>query len=396
MRILQVIPYFPPAYAFGGPVTVSFQVSKELVNRGHEVVVYTTDAKDFGSRIEDIPGDIDDSFEVHRFKNVSMTLVKKFKLFITPGLILKAKKEIKEFDVIHLREYRTFQNIVIYYYIKKFNVPYVLTSGGSLDRDMPHKKLKWIYDVIFGLKIVRNASKVIARNQSEVEQYKVMGVPEEKIITMSAGIDLFEYMILPPKGLFKMKFGIKEEEKILLYLGRLHKIKGVDILIKAFTNVIQSIDDVKLVVVGPDDGSLDELQTLVKNLGVGKKVLFTGPLYGLEKLEAYVDADVYVLPSRYEAFGMTVLEAYACGKPVIASNVGGLKDLVINGETGLLVEPGNEIMLTESLLSILKDVPRAEQMGVKGKKFVENNFTIKKVVDKLEQIYFELALNLGK
>ena len=393
MKILQVIPYFPPAYAFGGPVTVSFQVSKELVNRGHEVVVYTTDAKDFGSRIEDIPGDIDDSFEVHRFKNVSMTLVKKFNLFITPGLILKAKKEIKEFDVIHLREYRTFQNIVIYHYIKKFNVPYVLTSGGSLYRDMPHKKLKWIYDVIFGLKIVRNASKVIARNQSEVEQYKVMGVPEEKIIIMSAGIDLSKYTNLPPKGLFKMKFGIKKEEKLLLYLGRLHKIKGIDILVKAFANVTQSINDVKLVVVGPNDGSLYELQTLIQNLGVGNKILFTGPLYGSEKIEAYVDSEVYILSSRYEAFGMTVLEAYVCGKPVIASNVGGLKDLVINGETGLLFDPENIEQLTYNIQLLLTDADRAEKMGLKGKIFVEGNFTIEKAVDALEDLYREITAN---
>ena len=187
-----------------------------------------------------------------------------------------------------------------------------------------------------------------------------MGVPDEKIAVIPNGIDFSEYAVLPPRGSFKRKFGIKNEEKIVLYLGRLHKIKGVDILVKAFTNVIENLDDVRLVVVGPDDGSLDGLQTLVKDMNVGNKVIFTGPLYGLEKIKAYVDSEVYVLPSRYETFPMTVLEAYACGKPVIASNVGGLKDLVINGETGLLVEPGNKEQLAKNILYLLNDKGKAE------------------------------------
>jgi len=93
--------------------------------------------------------------------------------------------------------------------------------------------------------------------------------------------------------------------------------------------------------VGPDDGYLGELKALVKALRIEDKVLITGPLYGEDKLEAYVDADVYVLPSRYEIWGITVLEAYACGKPVITSKVGGLKDLVLSKVTGLLSDPGN-------------------------------------------------------
>jgi len=118
--------------------------------------------------------------------------------------------------------------------------------------------------------------------------------------------------------------------------------------------------------------------------------LITGPLYGEDKLEAYVDADVYVLPSRYEIWGMTVLEAYACGKPVIASKIDGLKNLVKNGATGLLFDPRNIRELANSILYLVNNDYKAREIGLRGKQFVKENFTIEKVADKLEQLYREL------
>jgi len=225
----------------------------------------------------------------------------------------------------------------------------------------------------------------------EAEQYRGMGVPEEKIAVIPNGIDLSEYADLPPKGCFKKKFIIDEDEKIVLYLGRIHRIKGIDILVKAFANIVEKLDDVKLVVVGPDDGYLGELEALTKALEIENNVLIAGPLYGGDKLEAYVDADVYVLPSRYEIWGMTVLEACACGKPVVASRLGGLMDLVVDGVTGYLFEPRDVEQLTKHILSLLNDHNRAGGMGLRGKHFVKENFEIEKVVNRLEQLYLKIT-----
>ena len=104
------------------------------------------------------------------------------------------------------------------------------------------------------------------------------------------------------------------------------------VMLFSFANLIK-LENVKLVVVGPDDGYLGELEALIKALRIEDNVLISGALYGKDKLEADVDADVYALPSRYETFPMSVLEAYSCGKPVIVSKLGGLKDLVINWVT---------------------------------------------------------------
>jgi len=282
--------------------------------------------------------------------------------------------------------------VILHHYAVKYGVPYILQAHGSIPRK-GKQVLKCLYDVLFGYRLLRDASKVIALSEVEAEQYRSMGVPEEKIAIIPNGIDLSEYAELPPKGAFKKKFNIPEDKKIILYLGRVHKIKGIDFLVRAYAYLINEMHfkDAVLVIAGPDDGYLKEVQELTNSLGVSKHVLFTGPLYGRDKLEAYVDSEFYVLPSRYETFPMTVLEAYACGKPIIASNVKGLKDLIVNRETGLLFEAGNVMQLSRSIHFLLKEHKEAEQMSLRGRQLVENKFTIESVVDKLEEVYKEVV-----
>jgi len=394
MKILQVTPYFPPAYAFGGPVKATYQISRELIKRGHEVVVYTTDAKDFNSGLEIDPSNTTEGMKVHRFKNLSLMLVKRLKLFITPQLVLFAREEVKNFDIIHLHEYRTFQNIVIHYYARKYNVPYVLQAHGSLPRIGAWQKLKWVYDILFGYRLLRDASRVIALTQVETDQYRRMGIPGEKIAIIPNGIDLSEYAELPPKDSFKKKFNILEDRKIILYIGRIHKIKGIDFLVRAYAYLKNKMNfkDAILVIAGPNDGYLSEIIHLAQASGVSNSVLFVGSLYGGDKLAAYVDSEVYILPSRYETFPMAVLEAYACGKPVIASDVGGLKELIVDGETGFLFEAGNFKQMAEKMVYLLNNSDKAVEISRKARILVEEKYSIDKVVDMIERLYSEVAL----
>ncbi len=366
-------------------------LSKKLVERGHKVVVYTTDAKDMNSRISKTFAELDGT-ETRYFRNISMVPVKKAKLFITPYLVSKVKKELQSFDIVHLHEYRTFQNLVVHHYAKKYGIPYILQAHGSLPWIMEKQSLKCFFDVFFGYKLLRDAAKVIALNSVEAEQYMRMGLPEEKIAIIPNGIDLSEYAVLPPKGCFKNKFSIPEEEKIVLYLGRIHKIKGIDILVKAFANIIKKLGHVRLVVVGPDDRYLGELEALIKTLKIDDKVLITGPLYGKDKLEAYVDADVYVLPSRYEAFPLTVLEAVACGTPIILSENCLIAEY-FRDKVGLVVKPDPN-HLAEALLEILLDQDKQNSFREKCNMVIEG-FSISKTISKLEEVYEELVKHLG-
>jgi len=365
------------------------QISKELVKRGHEVIVYTTDAKDPDSRLDVEPIKIVDGIKVNYMKNLSMMFIKKLNVFLTLEMASKAEEELKIFNIIHLHDYRTYQNIVIHYYAERYNVPYIFQAHGSLPRIMEKQKLKWVYDMCFGYRLLRDASSVIALTQTEAQQYRDMGVPEEKIEIIPNGIDLSEYENLPPKGSFKKKFNIHDNKKIVLYLGRIHRIKGIDILVKAFYYAIKMLnfDNALLVIVGSDDGYLDELERMLTSLNITDSVLLTGPLYGKDKLEAYLDADVFVLPSRYETFPNVVLEAYSCSRPVIASNVESIPDIVIHGKTGLLFRSGDAEELAKMIMRMITHPEEAEKMGCRARKLVEEKYSIESVVSSLETLY---------
>jgi glycosyltransferase involved in cell wall biosynthesis len=385
LNILFVIPYFYPAEAFGGPVKITLDVGRELVKSGHRVVVFTSDAMDLKNRIGIQYAEVQ-GIDVFYFKNLSMLLVKWSKLFLTPALNRKMQSDLKLFDIIHIHEYTTYQNIVVHHYAKKLGIPYVLQAHGSLPK-IGRQTRKWFYDAFFGFRLMKDSAKVIALSEVEVGQYESAGVPAKKIALIPNGLNLSEYVDLPSPGSFKKKLGLDKNQRILLYLGRIHEIKGVDILVRAFATIVHKLDSVKLVIVGPDDGYLAKVQALIKSLRIENKVLILGPLYGVAKLEVYVDADVYILPSRYEIFPMTILEAYACGKPVIASNVGRANELVIEGDTGLLFESENAKELANKIFSLMNDIEKAQEMGLKGKQYVSDTFSIEKIARALENLY---------
>lgn len=387
MKILHVVSYFPPAFGFGGPVRVAYQLSKELSRLGHEIWVYTTNAKDFKTTITSGRQLKMDGFNVHRFKILSVNNFKLFKPFITPELITTAKNQIKNFDMIHLHEYRTFQNVVIHHYAKKYGIPYVLQAHGSLPRILTKIGLKKIYDISFGYKLLKDSSKVVAINDVEASQYLSMGVPKDKISILPNGIDVSEYANLPPKNLFKAKYNIEKNKKIVLYLGRIHQIKGIDLLVKAFSEVAKILDNVILVIVGPDEGFLASLKKLIKKLGISENVVITGPLFDKDKFMAYVDSYVYVLPSLYEIWGITALESIACGVPVIVSKTSGVAE-VLNYDKELVVD-SSSMSLKNALLKILLDDDYHAKFKKKHAPIIQK-YNISNISLELEKMYSQI------
>jgi len=392
MKILMISGVFPPR-KYGGITAISYLIAKKLRERGNEVTVFTTDVgNDAYSRLNVQGVDIMDGVHVHYFRNISNMLAFKHRILLPVGMIPSLIKYINCYDIVHLNGLRNIHNVAAAHCAKKYGVPYLQQSHGDIPRIMEKKRLKRLYDMLLGYALLRNASRVIALNKFEAEQYRNMGISNSKIAIIPNGIDLSEFVNLPPKGLFKERFGIPENKKLILYLSRINKIKGTDFLVRAYAYLVKKMhyEDAVLVIAGPDEGFLKDVKLLTHSLGVSNSVLFTGPLYGKEKNSAYVDSDVYVLPSRYETFPMGLLEAYACGKPVIVSKVGGVKDLVIEGETGFFVEPGNIKQLATRLFFLLSNDNEARKMGIKGKMFVKN-FAIDKVVARLEELYREVV-----
>ncbi len=382
MKILQVIPVF--SAQFGGPVSVVRSISKELAKR-HDVTVYTTSALDKRSDIGESAFEVEsDGYRVVHFSRSFL-----FRGFNTSVAMARAlHKTLREYDVVHLHSWRHFQDVAVHHYAQKYSVPYVLQTHGSLPRIIAKQRLKWFYDVLFGYGLLRDASKVIALTRVEAEQIREVDVPEEKIAIIPNGIDLSEYANLPPRGVFRKKFGIDEDGKIVLYLGRIHRIKGLDILAKAFSKVVKKLGSVKLVAAGPDDGYLDELESLIRVLKIEDDVLIPGPLYGQDKFEAYVDADLFALPSRYEMWGMTALEAFACGTPVIVTENCGIAEYLTD-KAGLVVK-AEPYRMAEALLEVLLEQRKQNPFRVSFDSLKED-LSLSKIVSRLEGVYDKTA-----
>jgi glycosyltransferase involved in cell wall biosynthesis len=217
-----------------------------------------------------------------------------------------------------------------------------------------------------------------------------MGVPEEKIAIIPNGIDLSEYAVLPPKGAFKRKFGIPEEKKIILYLGRIHKIKGIDFLIKAYAHLINDMHykDALLVIAGPDDGFLNEAKALANVLGVHGLIVFTGFISNKDKLKALVDADVFVTPSFY-GFPVTFLEACAVGTPIVTTDLGDVLEW-IDRNIGYVTKPTPRD-LAEAMHRIISGDELRRSFSKNCIEIVKSEFSIEKVVERLEKVYEEVV-----
>ena len=375
MKILQLFDFFSIPHG-GGSVDIVYRLSQTLAQRGHETTIYTSDFELDQEYIDSLQG-----VKVYPFHSWLNLL----RMPLVPGLVTEVKRTLKEFDIVHLHQYRSFQNIVIHHYAKRYGVPYVINAHGSLTTFFYRRWLKWIFDALWGHRILKDASRVLAVTPMEAEQYKSMGINEHKIEIVPSGLNLSEFDNLPARGGFREKYGLNANQRIILYLGRIHKIKGLDLLIKVFAHLSKEPGNARLVIAGPDDGYLPSLRKLITELKLEEKVFLTGPLYGQEKLNAYVDADVYVLPSHYEIFGITIIEAMACGAPVVVTDRCGIAD-DIDGETGLVV-PYDREQLQRALLKMLGDEKLRLQFGEKGKLLVREKFNWDKIVGRVEGIY---------
>jgi len=378
MKILQVIPFFSPK--FGGTVTVLSQLSKELAYRGHDVTILTSDYdfdEGFAKGIED-----------HGVKVIPLRTQFNFGLFIyTPAIKQWLNENGDNFDLIHMHNYRAYQNNCVFKHAVNNNIPYVLQAHGSVLPVIHKERIKKIYDHVWGYRILTNASKMIAVSDAEYQQYVHMGISEEKIAVMPNGIDIAEFKMLPKRGSFRIRWGIAPGKKVVLYLGRLHRRKGIDFLIRGFSRVSVPGYESRLVIVGSDDGIGDELAELVHELGIKDRVIFTGLLSAEERIEALVDADVLVYPGILEIFGLVPLEAIMCGTPVIVCDDCGCGEIIKKARCGLLVQYGNIDDLTAKIEILLNNPDTAASMVKEGKAYIMDNLQYQRIAGAVEELY---------
>ncbi len=207
-----------------------------------------------------------------------------------------------------------------------------------------------------------------------------------KIETIPNGIDPAAYQIQIDKSKKRQELGLPKSGPILGVAVRLCEQKGVSYLLKAFVSVVKHIPQAVLVIAG--DGELrSELENETKQLGIQRNVFFLG--LRLDIAELLKLFDVYVLPSLWEGLPMILLEAMAAGCPVIASNVGGVSTAIIDGKTGILVNPAEHVQLTDAIIGLLSDGHRREEFSSNGSKLFYEQFDSKIAVQKYSQLYVQ-------
>ena len=387
MNILQVFDFFSLSHG-GGTVDILYHLSQSLKNRGHNVVIYTSDYKLDRDYIRSLEG-----VKVYPFHS-RLDLAG---LHVMPGIISESRKSIKEFDVIHMHCLRSFQNLVLHRYATKYGIPYIVDAHGSAPRMIAGKKspmvfFKWLYDALFGSRVLRDVGMLVAETQVGADEYIKLGAPPGKITLIHPPVDADEFSELPAPGVFRQKQKIGDR-KVVMFLGRINWIKGIDFLAESFALLAKQKHDVVLVIVGTDDGYKQVLEKHINDLGIQDRVLFTGYMGGIEKLSALVDADVLVQPSIYEQGARPSLEAIMCNTPVIvSSNTGAGEDIrKMNG--GCLVEHGDTDGLRGAIQYIFDNPDEAGTRTQKAREYIRTNLSLAAQTEKYEKLYEEVIEN---
>lgn len=215
----------------------------------------------------------------------------------------------------------------------------------------------------------------------------------EKISVVHNAVEVARFDPAMDGGAFRGQYGIPGDVLVAGVVGRLRPWKGQDRFVRAMATVAETLPEVRFLVVGGEifgvqDAFERDLHTLVEELGLAERVIFTGQLADVRP--ALAAMNVFVHPGEPEPFGLVNIEAMAMGKPVVAFGHGALPEIVVEGETGELVSPGDEDALAEAVLGLLRDPARARRMGAAGRVRVEKHFTVQQTVAGVERVLGEV------
>jgi teichuronic acid biosynthesis glycosyltransferase TuaC len=271
---------------------------------------------------------------------------------------------------------------------KKWKVPFVISALGTLERKIAYEG-SYTSRQIF--EAMNCADKVLSVSEDLKIHIVNLGISEDKVSVVPNGVDMEKFK---PAGkeYARNMLNLPQDKKIVLFVGALKKIKGVDYLIEAAKSFLDS--NISLYMVGRDDGMKKSLEKRAHELKIGNYIKFTGPLNHEDIPLWFSASDILVLPSLSEGRPNVVLEAFACEVPVVATNVGGIPELMINGETGYLVPAENPTELSEKVNKLLGDRDLRIKMGKFGRRtIIQRGLTWETHAKRTIKIYSKLLMS---
>jgi glycogen(starch) synthase len=373
---------FPPRVV-GGIARHCEGLAKALVQQNHEVHLFTLD----------FPGSPDyeemDGVKVYRASTELghpnfLTWVLLFNHFLTKR-IADVTQSI-EFDVMHVHDWlAAFSGISFKHYLKK---PMVLTvhsteigraQGLHSPDSFSINGIEWW--------ATYEADRVIVCSQSmKNEICGHFNLPLDKVDVIPNAIDVTKYQASVDRGSVRQRYGVGYGEKLILCVGRLVPQKGIEYFIRAIPSIAKRYPEAKFIIVG-EGWSRDILESEARASGHGGKIQFTGFASDQEVINLMTSADVLVVPSVYEPFGIVALEGMATGVPVVASHVGGLSEVIEHDRTGLLVYPKSPESIAWGIDRILSDPDHAKWLTENAKEKLHKAYSWEAVAMKTVEVY---------
>ena len=375
MKILMLTWEYPPRVV-GGIAKVVYDLSRTLIKDGHDVTVVTY-------KEGDVPYFEDDKgVKVYRVDNymINPNNFIDWIMQLNFNLVAKANEIMAEqgkFDVIHAHDWlvayaaKTLKN--------SYHIPIVSTihaTEAGRNSGIHDEQQRYINDTEWML-TYESSEVIVNSNYMKGELQRLFGLPYEKINVVPNGVNLSLFNGIERDYNFRRKYAM-DNEKIILFMGRLVYEKGVQHLIAAMPKILNGYHDSKLVVCGKG-AMLDELRAQANAMGIGNKVYFAGYMNGKDVQRMYKAADIAVFPSTYEPFGIVALEAMLSERPIVVSDIGGLNEIVDHKVNGMKAYCGNPNSFADSILELLFDHKLCADITRVAKNKVRNEYNWSKI-----------------
>ena len=391
MNLLHVVPYYEPAWSYGGVVRAVSGLARGQARSGHRVVVLTTDTGGPSSRLP-VGSALADEVTVVRVRNFSNYLRAKLNLSTPAGFGRTARRLIEEhgIDLVHCHELRTIESLLVRRTAGEVDAPFVLSPHGTLPYGTGRGLLKKNWDRLFADNLLCRFDHVIAVSDEEASETRALWsryrIPlgSDQVTVIPNGVHPNEFANLPDRDESRRRWNL-ETGPVVVFLGRLAERKGLQLLVPAFADLVGQFPGARLVLAGPDDGMERRLRDLALRRRVERQVVFTGMLDGNAKLMALRAADVFILPAEGEGFSVAALEAMACGLPLVLTPGCNFPEVASAGAG--LIAPRDIASLTDALRTLLLDPERRVSMGRRARELVLERYTWPQIVTRVDSVY---------
>jgi len=373
LKLLVISPSFWPALKIGGPVTSVFDLCRFLREQEIDVTVYTTNVYSENEIKENTFSEID-GVKIYYFGYTKyLEFLGETGWQYSSHLKRKVKENYHNFDIIYIIGIWNFPSTIAIRFLSKKKVPFIVAPHGSLD---PFKfsqkgfKKKLYYKLLLG-SYIRNSFIHYFTNEEAKKSSEFLNIPFNKIVVIPNGIEIKENS---SSNKFLELYLHLKNKFIILYLGRLHPIKGIEVTIESLSYLKDNKDRIHLVIAGKGETSYEvKLRSLVDELSLNELVTFTGHVEGELKSSLLSACNLFVLQSHSEAFSMSILEAMAYGKPLIISSNCNFDEFE-NEKCGFII-PNNPKTLADKIELLFNDKDLCSKMGDKANKLAEAKYS---------------------